>query len=222
MPHQIRASLLHGKTMEWIDPLQPAEREMCQCVQANRMGISRFIENLCYSFELFELLERGGNPQNGVFGGVYINYRIIAAKEAAMCLFHLHHTLEALASQIKLCPETAHTVDVLKIKEARKNFSNAFPNVENMRHAVAHAGELFKSPQAAKRHEQKIDYTAPNGSFSSKGNGVLLSMLEDRTYSVGWEGRVFEVRVTTETLQAVQRVAALVNDAFSPPTPLTS
>jgi hypothetical protein len=55
------------------------------CVYINYSNLHQFIQAFQKSVALFELLERGGGPPStGVFGGVFIQYRIIAARDGAL------------------------------------------------------------------------------------------------------------------------------------------
>lgn len=99
--------------------MSPAEMAFCQCLAANRSNLGSFCEAFSTAAQLFELLERGGGPPSaGVLGGPFIQFRIIAAKESAMNIFHFGNTLDAIKKQIPRCPTSQNTVDVTKVREA--------------------------------------------------------------------------------------------------------
>jgi hypothetical protein len=196
-------------------PLSPEEEEVCGCVQANRMNLGRFFEDFTLAVQLFELLERGGGPPRvGIFGGVFIKYRMIAAKEGALSIFHFGNSLDALRKQVVRCPIYRGSVDTLKLKQAFSLFNKRFPHANNTRHAIAHAGEVWASPAKAREHRQKEDYASAG--VSSVAGGFLMAGLSERTYSVGWEGKVFEVHMDATTIQKLSEVLHLVNSAFPP------
>ena len=57
------------------------------CVYINYFNMSQFLERFRRSVKLFEFPERGGAPPSvGVFGGEFIQYRIIAARDGALNL----------------------------------------------------------------------------------------------------------------------------------------
>lgn len=201
-------------TMAQDASLSPEEEEVCGCVSVNRMNLSSFLEDFALAVQLFDLLERGGGPPSvGVFGGVFINYRMIAAKEGAMNIFHFRCSLEALRRQVVMCPRTRGIVDVKRLKKAASHFNQQFPHAENVRNAVAHAGEIWASTKTAREHRQQRDYTSPQGSFSAAGS-FLSAMLTDRTFSIGWKGAVFEVRMHTETANELAKITVLALSAF--------
>lgn len=193
-------------------PLSPEEEEICACVSINRLNLQRFVGDLAVAVQLFELLERGGGPPSvGVFGGVFIQYRIIAAKEAALNIYHFGNSLDALRRQVYICPTTHSVVDAGKLKQAFSLFNRYFPHANNTRHAVAHAGEIWGSPAKAREHRQRETYVTAGG-FTS--GGFLTAMLFEKTYSVGWEGKVFEVHMDTPTIQKLIEVMSLAHSAF--------
>ncbi len=84
----------------------------------NRANLSRFLEEFEISVALFELLERGGGPPSrGVLGGLFINYRIIAARDGAMNIFHFGCSLETIKKQLPACPRLAQKTDALTRNE---------------------------------------------------------------------------------------------------------
>ena len=69
------------------------------------------------------------------------------------------------------------------------------------------------STATAKEHRQKEAYASP-GLFSAAG-GFLTAGLFERTYSVGWAGKVFEVQMDVATIQKLSDVLSVAASAFS-------
>jgi hypothetical protein len=149
-------------------PLPPHEGEICACVGMNRVNLHTFAQGFALAAQLFELLERGGGPpQVGVFGGVFIQYGIVAAKEGALNIYHFGCSLDALRGQVGRCPSTRGTVDIVKLRQADKLFKRHFPNADTIRHAVAHAGEIWTSPARAKQHQLRENHSWAGGAVSA-------------------------------------------------------
>jgi hypothetical protein len=194
-------------------PLAPEEEEICGCVAANRMNLHRFLGEFTLAVQLFELLERGGGPPSvGVSGGVFIQFRMIAAKEGALSIYHFGNSLGALRKQVVMCPRTRNLTDTAKLKEAFGLFNKYFPHANNIRHAIAHAGEVWASPAKAREHRQKEHYASAG--IASAAGGFRIAVLYERTYSVGWEGKVFEVHMDVSTIQKLTEVSNLAASAF--------
>jgi hypothetical protein len=115
----------------------------------NKANLTRFLDEFRMSVALFELLERGGGPPSvGVFGGEFMNYRMIAARDGALNIFHFGCSLEALKKQLARCPSLASRTNAVKLRNAIKQFGSYFPHADNVRNAVAHAGSFFLLPNA--------------------------------------------------------------------------
>lgn len=203
---------MHSMTAD--APLSPDENDICECVVMNQLNLRIFGEGLAVAVQLFELLERGGGPpQVGVFGGVFNNYRMIAAKEGALNIYHFGCSLRELRQKVGLCPRTRDKTAGKKLREADKLFRQHFPNAEAIRHAIAHAGEVWTSPHRAARHQLKQDHSGPDGSHISAG-AHQAQMLSGRTYSVQWEGSMFQVTMDGGPLHALSVIQALVDAAL--------
>jgi len=189
-----------------------ADDDARNCVLINRANLTHFLNEFQISVALFELLERGGNPSAGVFGGVFIQYRIIAARDGALNIFHFGCSLDAIKKQLPRSPSLVRQTDAIKLRNAVKQFNSFFPHADNVRHAVAHAGEMFRSPQRMKENEQKTDHKGVG--FSSVAGGFLIGALYERTYSVSNLGQIFSVTLDSGAVQKLAKVILLVDEAF--------
>lgn len=195
-------------------PLSSNEEEICSCVSMNRANLQTFASGFIRAGRLFELLERGGGPPHlAVFGGEFVDFRAIAAKEGALNVYHFGCSLSALRGQVGRCPRTQGVVSASKLKDADKLFKKHFPNADTIRHAVAHAGEVWASPERAARHRLRKDHIWIGG-FTGAGTHQF-SGLFNRTYALQWEGRVFEVEIDVSTGQKLLDVVFLVESAFT-------
>ena len=130
-----------------LPPHDDRERAWSQCVRFSRMNLGRFLEDFQRSVQLFELLERGGGPPTvGVFGGIFIQFRIIAARDGAMNLFHFRTSLKGMTEQIPHCPLFIASATLVQVTAALATFDQYFPNTSVIRNTIAHAGELNNSP----------------------------------------------------------------------------
>ncbi len=69
--------------------IPPDEKDAYECIVLNRMNLFRFAQEFATSVALFEFLERGGqSPSAGVLGGEFIKWRIIAARDGALNVYH--------------------------------------------------------------------------------------------------------------------------------------
>jgi hypothetical protein len=185
-------------------------------VDFNRMSLGLFFKEFQNSAALFELLERGGGPPTvGIFGGVFVQFRIIAARDAAMNLFHFRSSLQGLTRQIPHCPSYGSSQTLGKISGALVRFDQYFPKTDNIRNAIAHAGQLNNAPSKMKGNEQRKQRRA-NGIESGPG-GIFLHGLFERTYTIGKSGKLLSLQVDGSSIMKIAETVQLVNSAFASP-----
>lgn len=203
------------------NPALPADEQAAyDCVVMNRAGLFRFLMEFQQSVALFEFLERGGGPPSvGVFGGVFINWRMIAAREGALSIYHFGCALSAVRHQLAAC-NSFTTVNRTQVRDAARMFRARFPHSETVRHAIAHAGELHDTPAKMKKQLQKAAFAVPG--VSGAPGGVLVGALFERTYSLGFEGEVFSVVMDNQTTETLIRIMSMVSAAFTPAPDQTS
>jgi hypothetical protein len=175
------------------------------------IGLTLFLEQLKKAIALFELLERSDPIARGLDNDLF-TYRMIAARDGALSIFHFKCSLEAIKKQLPRCPSIAAKVDAVKIREALKQLSAFFPHTDNVRNAIAHAGERFSSPERIKEHSMKLPRYGPG--FAIDEGGHLLSALHERTYSVGNLGEVFSLTLDQTAVSNLQQVISSVQQAF--------
>jgi hypothetical protein len=159
------------------------------------------------------LLERADPPLD-VLEGENIAYRMIAARDGALSVFHFKCCLDAIKKQLPRGKSLSALVDSIEIREIVRRFSSLFPHADNVRHGVAHAGEIFKSPERMKDNGMKVSRYGPG--FAVNEGGYLLAALHGRTYSVGNLGEVFSVTLDHVALSNLSTVRSSMQEALLP------
>jgi hypothetical protein len=188
------------------------EKSIVECITFNRNNLSTFVGNFYYSVALFELLERGGNPSAGVSGGVFINYRMIAARDGALNIFHFGKTLEAIKLCVPRCPPSALIVNTENVDCAIQQFKECFPNIDYIRHAIAHAGELNNAPTKLKASTTRKSRQAHG--ISVGPGGIFSHGLFEKSYHVSRSGKIFTVTIDQATLDKLVAIGKLVTNAI--------
>lgn len=180
--------------------ISSAEESAYQRVIANRSNLLRFLESFEVSVSLFEFLERGGHPPTaGVLGGDFIQWRIVAARDGALNIYHFGCSLKALKQQLWHCPTIAKNVELDLITDAIRHFKLYFPHAKNIRHAIAHAGEMADSPKQMKIGEGK--------------NGLIHALYE-RKYTIGYLGDEFTVEMDATSTNKLRHLTHMADSAF--------
>jgi len=130
----------------------------------------------------------------------------IAAKAAAMEIFHFGIILKALRGLIGQCPTVAQHVDHASLKLAQQLFESRFPRAVRVRHAISHASEMLETPEAFDRNFRPL----PDNAI------WLVSGILERTIQFTHENERLSVEVSDATLAKLEGVAEKVFDAIRP------
>ena len=65
----------------------------------------------------------------------------IPIRDGALSIYHFGMSMAGIRNKLGLCPTLHGLVDTDKFREADRAFRGAFPRIELLRHAIAHAAE---------------------------------------------------------------------------------
>lgn len=165
------------------------------CVGLNLMNLSIFLEGFRRSVELFDFLERQGAPE----------YREIAAKEGALNIYHFGCALRAINTVLSTHNLFGGKIDLDLSRRAGAQFRTDFRNNKNVRHAIAHAGEILESPEKVAKHPV----------FGAGFSGLVTSIVQNKTYSIAFEGKMFTINLDMATVSKLEAVMLMTQAAFS-------
>jgi len=169
------------------------------------------IKDLCahltgleYSIEAWEagliLYQTAMQPPSSISRSVARRWRFLACTECILELYHLRARLEKIQSvQFRKCPSLRASVDVSKLRAARKKLDDYFPDIEPLRHATAHRGENEAHPEVH----------APDGQYALSG------FREADIYSAPYEGQLRQLAITNQSLERISEVVADFLSAFN-------
>jgi hypothetical protein len=182
------------------------------CIGLNRHNLVVFYEAFQASIALFDLLEWAGQaPGATALPLDFIRYRRIAARDAALNLYHFKYSLRAIKKNLPKSVALSARIDAVAIRNALKYFNSNFPNIDQVRHAVAHAGELFSN--VAKMRQNESNSTITGHGFTHQGRWFSEAM-SGRIYTVGIEGKAFFVVADQSTLLKLGSIISMVDLAF--------
>jgi hypothetical protein len=192
---------------------QPDDQSIKVCVLKNLGSLLVFETQFNRAVTLFDWLKHTDFPLDGLESENFA-YRMIAARDGALSVFHFKCCLEAIKKQLPRSKSLSVLVDTVKIRETLKRFSVLFPHSDNVRHGIAHAGELLSSPERMKQNGMKVSRYGPG--FAVHEGGYLLAALHDRTYSVGNLGEVFSLTLDHVAISNLRTVRSSVEEALHP------
>lgn len=145
------------------------------------------------------LYQTAKQPPVSIPRGVASRWRWIACNECVLELYHLRSRLEKIQSvQVRKCPSLRTLVQTSKLRGARKQLDEYFPDIEALRHATAHRGENEAHPE---QH-------APDGQYA------LTGFREPDKYSAPYQGRLYTLNITEASLQRIVEVVSEYLGAF--------
>jgi hypothetical protein len=152
---------------------------------------------------------------------IILEWSSIAADGGAMALYHISKLLEAIAELLGnrpkgVCPSLRSMIDYQEFKRLRKAFGTEFPNVDLIRHSVAHAAEIMSSPA-------KHDQNAFDGSVSGPGfkigdsRGIVLNGIfgDHVVRTIG--KKVLTYELNAKSLAIITKTRLAIWSVFAPP-----
>lgn len=161
------------------------------------------LTSLKYSIATWEagllLYQTAKQPPSSISPSVAWRWRFVACNECILELYHLRARLEKIQSvQLRKCPSLRAAIEMSKLRGARKKLDEYFPDIEPLRHAIAHSGENEAHPEVH----------APDGHFA------LTGFHEVDVYGIPYEGRLCQLEMTNQSLARMTEVVTEFLSAF--------
>ena len=179
----------------WPSALTPSdEAAPIKDLYAHLTGLKFSVEAWDAALQLYPK-----NPPPQISRAIADRWRWIACHECVFELYHLRSRLGKIQSvKLQKCPSVRATVDISKVKSARKNLDTYFPDIEALRHATAHKGENEAHPEVH----------APDGLYA------LTGFREPDRFSTPYEGKLRYLDITDQSLQRIVEVVSEFLGAF--------
>lgn len=140
---------------------------------------------------------------------LYTSWRNIACRDGAMSLYHFRKTMQFIRGN-RDCTLMRSLVDAAYTRRAERNFDLVFPDIEGMRHAISHQGELWKGIAGYLKNTILNGYKS--GSVEIEGECGLSSMCNGAQFSMTFEGRLVSFSMNEASLT---RLIEIQNEFFS-------
>lgn len=177
--------------------------------------LQRYITDFAAAISLMDIPVPEPKPNSDDHTTI-IQWHFIAARDGAMSVYHFGKTLHALHSSYgSLLPTLWKAVDTNQFKIAWRLFDSQFPHIDLIRHAVAHSGELTRTP---KDYEQNVVTGAYTGHGIKMGAGAsaTFTFLSNRTFVISIEKKVLAIEISMATLAKMDRCAMLFYSGLHP------
>ena len=173
LPRNGVASLLQNRARYWIGGIivssdqgliSPAEQKAGHHIAQAVVALNSYLEEFHYALKLFDAIDAEmaklapasalrSMPQaeQTAWGDkmmTYLRWKQIAARDAAMTIYHIGRAISAIRTKnLPLCPTLGALTDHAALREADRRFERAFPHYELIRHAIGHAAEIMATRQ---------------------------------------------------------------------------
>jgi hypothetical protein len=131
----------------------------------------------------------------------------IAARDAALTIYHFGHVLQATRGRIRRCPTLKPFYRAQSMRLAHKLYEANFGHIERIRHAIGHTGEMISTPENLKRMQ---------GGGQDRQPSLIISHLSNRKFQTTHDGELFSFEIADETLKMLERITGLAYEAFAP------
>lgn len=181
----------------WPSVASPSEEATSiKDLYAHLIGLTYSVEAWDAALQLYQTSK---TPPPTISRDIAGRWRWIACNECVLELYHLRARLEKIQSvRLRNCPSLRASIDISKLKSARKKLDEYFPCIEALRHAIAHKGQNEAHPE---------DH-APDGLHA------LTGFREPGRFSMPYLGKLHCLDITDKSLQNIKEVVAEFLGAF--------
>lgn len=189
-----------------------------------RLGDEEFSEAWTFSNGLSELYEYCDRFAVGLTTIIASNefprpddnrWRKMGQRYAAMSVFNCLKAMELLQRQVKHIPAVAALADQEAMSTAIGNIRRLFPDADEMRHAVAHEGELTATHRRFRSNSIKSN-RRKDGVFGSlfRPDGLFVSGTFDDAFVMTTQSKEVSVVITPETFMELKSEIDLFCSGF--------
>jgi hypothetical protein len=167
-------------------------------LHANLWGVAYNVEAWAAALRLYQFAE---HRPSGVSTDDARRWKFIASNE---CVHELHHLREGLEKvkghKVRDCPSLAASIETKRLRAATKLLNEYFPDIDQLRHAIAHAGANDVLP----------------GQHAPEHGYLLVGFREQDRYTAPYKGVDRHLSITEGSLERIREVANEFICAFEP------
>ena len=175
-----------------------AEVAAVKDLHANLFGVAYNVEAWDAALRLYQFAKQ---PTTGVRAADARRWKFIASDE---CVHQLHHLRERLqrikGHKVRACPSIIASIETSPLRAATTLLDEYFPDIDQLRHAIAHAGANSVLPE---EHAPEHGY-------------LLIGFTGEDRYTAPYKGVERHLEITNRSLERIREVAAAFLASFEP------
>lgn len=205
-----------------IDPhqLPPDEQDAARNLNDSLRALPDYANQLRSAVSLFEncdrMLEAQPNPDQPGLLEMFWGWKTVAARDGAMTIWHFGKRMAgAQTTLMKHCPTVSAAINRSKLKMAGQLFRESFLGHEDMRHGVAHAGEMVSTPELRTKNAFYGSYESETLWFGPSHDVVVSDILIGNHFTtMGFDGKIVSYELSSATAQRLDNVLLTFLSAF--------
>jgi hypothetical protein len=194
-----------------VQALPEGERDAAHLVSTNLQSFEAHVRDFQSALALYnycQLLRNGPNM------GDACNWSFIAARDGAMSVYHSYRALDGIRQTLTKAPTLVAMVNRAALKSAGKIFHERFSSFEDVRDAVAHAGEKTKTPEQYAKHSFSGNMNEGGIIATNVRNLTISNALSGRRYTNTWEGRIVTYELSQQSHSHLEAAKGFLWEAF--------
>jgi hypothetical protein len=191
------------------------ERERLSLLNTALSDLENYLKTFNDAVELFDYCIEHDAVINNNMHSAFAAWCFVASRDAVMSVWNFRETMLSANNISTQSKYLSPNLDRFCLKEAHSKFNLYFKDFAEIRHAVAHAGELMKNIDAYKRHSFSGTYINSFVHFKNCKRSMIRNCLYDRKYTCTFEGRVVNCEISAKTTQNLSDVTHLFYRAFA-------
>lgn len=202
------------------------EHEIVNHITMLLSSLAGFERKVTLAVLLFEWTRSAEWQQSQITGFIHdqmidttSGWRVMAARDGAISIFHFGKTIQALHKNLKLAPTLDLQLNHMILKEGSQEFRTSFPGYEAIRHVIAHVAEFSSTKEQKSAHSivgpQKLQFGGV--AIEIKDEGAINQFsdnLYDNSYVVTCNGKVHSYEVSAATIIKLQNIKMKIYSSF--------
>jgi hypothetical protein len=195
--------------------LSEQEERAARALEDNLADMERAAIDLAGAVSLYEFSTQHDQRPELRASRLLSSWSFMGARYGAMALRNFREALGTVRSLIGQCPSFLPDVDTKALRAVEKEFDDAFPRVEKLRHSVAHP-EFYSDPDKKMNADGGETVGGVGGGFAIEYGGITRvgGDIVFGTYVATIDGIAVKYPVNADTVRLVSALTARAFEAF--------
>lgn len=191
-----------NKIMVDISRIPQSEREATWINISSVNNLIGYVEDFGSALSLYEFCKTLSSINT--VNADYRKWRLIAGRDGVMSMYHFWMILSG--TNFRDCPTLSNFVDFCKLRDARKKFKQAFPDIEKVRHAVAHRAEIRQTLKKTTKNSFSGSISMPGININNVKNFSISDTFIENKLHWTINGEIIKYEFSINTLNKLTEI----------------